>query len=88
MTWPATSEELIFASYRAKRDAHDRPVWDICKGENCGARILWVINPNGKRMPFSKLGNDAYQPHFIDCKDRASFSTRKKPAAALSALAG
>lgn len=85
MTWPATAEELIFTSYRARRDAKtDRPVWDTCKGENCRARILWVINPNGKRMPFSKVGADAYQPHFIDCKDRASFSHGKKPAAACS----
>lgn len=82
MTWPATAEELIFASYRARRDANDRPAWDTCKGENCGARILWVINPNGKRMPFSKVGDDAYQPHFITCKDRPSFSHGKKPAAA------
>src|SRR5947207_1964369 len=46
----------------------------ICRG--CGAKILWVITPKGKRMPLDENG----RPHWGTCSRPEIF--RKKKAGA------
>ncbi len=53
---------------------------DVCRGENCGADILWLRTPAGKWMPVDAVApededhTELFQPHWAACPDRARFT--------------
>jgi hypothetical protein len=52
----------------------DKP--GVCKG--CGADIIWVYTPMGRRMPIDKISdNEVVTSHFATCPTSESFRKKK-----------
>ena len=81
MTFHATTAELSQAGYRSERDGRGRPHWEMCQGPTCRATILWLITPNGKRMPVTREPDGRWQTHFANCPDRQRFLKSQKKGA-------
>lgn len=67
-TWPKSGEALKADGYRSNGQGK-------CRG--CGTTIVWVTTPAGKACPFSILGSNRWQPHFVDCPARDQFKKKK-----------
>lgn len=68
-TWPKSGAAMKEEGYRSTGQGK-------CRG--CGATIVWTVSPAGKNTPISILGNDRWQPHFIDCPKRGEFKKKKE----------
>ena len=83
--WPKSQSELVEEGYQGKG-------WKRCRGANCRKLIYWALTPRNHLMPMSEVdappfasdnaANERwFQPHHIDCEDRARFRRKRSKAA-------
>ena len=64
-----TFEKLHAAGY-----TYDGPT--PCAAPKCGKVIFWFVTPNNHCMPFERMEDGRYQPHFASCSEARKFSRK------------